>query len=254
MTGIKIRNLSKIFMLKNKEVPVFEGMDLFVEKQSFVTIVGKSGCGKTTLLRILCGLEEKTGGEVLYMENGSECGKCPKTSIVFQEPRLMPWLTVKQNMAFSLANEKDGGKVEDTVNKYLEILGLDDFKDAYPSQISGGMAQRVALGRTLCYEPDVILMDEPLGALDAYNRKILQDELIHIFNACEKTIVFVTHDIEEALYLGQRLIVLENGKIIEDIDIGENYPRDIYSAKFSRLREKTMNSIMDSKNKLAVAQ
>ncbi len=254
MTGIKIRNLSKIFMLKKKEVPVFEGMDLFVEKQSFVTIVGKSGCGKTTLLRILCGLEEKSGGEVLYMENGRECGKCPKMSIVFQEPRLMPWLTVKQNMAFSLENENDSGKVESTVNKYLEILGLDGFKDAYPSQISGGMAQRVALGRTLCYEPDVILMDEPLGALDAYNRKILQDELIHIFNSCKKTIVFVTHDIEEALYLGQRLIVIDDGKIMEDIDIKENYPRDIHSAKFSRLREKAMNTIMDSKNKLAVAQ
>ena len=254
MTGIQIRNLSKIFMLKEKKIPVFESMDLFVEKQSFVTIVGKSGCGKTTLLRILCGLEEKTGGEVLYMENGRECGKSPKMSIVFQEPRLMPWLTVKQNMAFSLENEKDSAKVEDTVNKYLEILGLEEFKDAYPSQISGGMAQRVALGRTLCYEPDVILMDEPLGALDAYNRKILQDELIHIFNACNKTIVFVTHDIEEALYLGQRLIIIDEGKILEDIDIVENYPRDIHSAKFSRLREKAVNTIMDSKNKLAVAQ
>ena len=253
MTGIKIKNLSKTFMLRNREIPVFEGIDLNIEKESFTTIVGKSGCGKTTLLRILCGLEEKTSGEVSYIENGSISGKNPKISIVFQEPRLMPWLTVKQNMAFSLECEKDKIKAEKIVNKYLKILDLEEFQDAYPSQISGGMAQRTALGRTLCYEPDVILMDEPLGALDAYNRRILQDELINIFKTCKKTIVFVTHDIDEALYMGQRLVVIDKGKILDVIEIGENYPRDIYSAKFARLREKTMNSIMASKDSLAVA-
>ena len=253
MTGIKIRNLSKTFMLRNREIRVFEGIDMDIEKESFVTIVGKSGCGKTTLLRILCGLEEKTSGEVYYMEDGKKLNKVPKISIVFQEPRLMPWLTLKQNMAFSLQNEKDKSKAEATVNKYLKILDLEEFQDAYPSQISGGMAQRTALGRTLCYEPDVILMDEPLGALDAYNRRVLQDEMIHIFRTCKKTIVFVTHDIDEALYMGQRLLVIDKGKILEEIEIMEKYPRDIYSAKFAKLRERAMSSIMARKDGLAIA-
>lgn len=250
MKGIKIRNLTKKFSLKGREISALNRISMDVRPQSFVTIVGKSGCGKTTFLRILCGLEEKSEGEVIY----NDWGKPPKISMVFQEPRLMPWLTVKQNMGFSLQKGKDGIKAEETVQKYLDILDMAEFQDAYPNQISGGMAQRTALGRTLCHEPDLILMDEPLGALDACNRRILQDELIHIFKSCRKTIIFVTHDIDEALYLGQRLVIMDKGSILDEMDLGWTYPRDMNSAEFLRMRGKVLETLMDSGKRMAVAQ
>jgi len=135
--------------------------------------VGKSGCGKITLLRILLGLETVSQGSVYFFCNSGNEGS-PKASIVFQEARLMPWLTVGQNIAFSMARASDKVRIQETVDFYLTLLGLMDFRDAYPSQISGGMAQRVALGRTLCFDSDVILMDEPFGALDAFTRRNLQ--------------------------------------------------------------------------------
>jgi len=166
--------------------------------------------------------------------------------MVFQEPRLMPWLTVKGNMAFSFLGDRDDGQREEIVDKYLNMLGLTNFKDAYPYQISGGMAQRTALGRTLCYDPDIILMDEPLGALDAFNRRKLQNDIIHIYLRDKKTIVFVTHDVDEAVYLGQTTIIMEKGKIIDTIDIDLPYPRDIRSERYFELRDRILNKIIDN--------
>jgi len=242
MTNILIKNLTKQFQIKDKTITALDDLSITIKNESFVTIVGRSGCGKTTLLKILCSLESKTKGDVVYVDKEN---KLPKISIVFQEPRLMPWLTIKQNLEFSLKEKSLREKMELNVSKYLNVLGLEKFKDAYPHQISGGMAQRVSLGRTLCYEPDIILMDEPFGALDPYNRKILQDEIIRIFASFKKTIIFVTHDINEAIYLGQHIIVMDNGKVINEIDIEDSYPRNLDSPYLLEIKKNIMNSIMN---------
>ncbi|NMM64724.1 ABC transporter ATP-binding protein [Clostridium sp. P21] len=240
MAGLKIENLYKSFDINGTKVNALTNINLSVEDGSFVTVIGKSGCGKTTLLRIICGLEEQTEGSVsfIYKEGiPSEMHSKKKVGIVFQEPRLMPWLTVKENMAFPLIKNKDRIEVYDTVNKYLNMLGLEKFKEAYPSQISGGMAQRVSLGRTLCYNPEIILMDEPLGALDAFNRRKLQREFINIFLENKKTIIFVTHDVDEAVYLGQKIVVMDKGFIIKEQSVDMDYYRNSSCSKFLQIRD-----------------
>jgi len=237
--AVTIRKLTKTYEIKGKKFEALKGIDLDIEEGGFVTVVGKSGCGKTTLLRILCGLEEKTSGNL---------GLDPsKVSIVFQEPRLMPWLTVRQNMGFPLIRASDRREAERTVDNCLDMLGLKGFGDAFPSQISGGMAQRVALGRTLCYDPELILMDEPLGALDAFNRRKLQNDLVDIFLKYGKTIVFVTHDVEEAIYLGQKIVVMDEGKVLKELPVEMPYPRDAKSPEFLGLREYILSLILDKK-------
>ncbi|MCT4619527.1 MAG: ATP-binding cassette domain-containing protein [Marinisporobacter sp.] len=234
MDQLVIKNLSKRYSIKNKEITALDNISLSIKEGTFVTIVGKSGCGKTTLLKILSGLEKKTEGEITT--------NCKNIGIVFQEPRLMPWLTVKENMGFSFLEKEHEEK--ELVEKYLRVLDLYDFKDAYPSQISGGMAQRVSLGRTLCYNPDIILMDEPLGALDAFNRRKLQREIIELFLKEKKTIIFVTHDVEEAAFLGQRIIALDEGRIVKDISNDLEYIRKINHIDFLDIKEAILNAIL----------
>ncbi len=240
MAGLKIENLYKSFDIKGNKIMALNNINLLIEDESFVTIVGKSGCGKTTLLRIICGLEEQTEGNMEFTYKGiksEEKDFKKKVGIVFQEPRLMPWLTVEQNMAFPLIKNKDRIQVYNIVHKYLNMLGLEDFKEAYPSQISGGMAQRVSLGRTLCYNPEIILMDEPLGALDAFNRRKLQKEFINIFLKNKKTIIFVTHDVDEAIYLGQKIVVMDSGVVVKEEQVNMNYYRDNSDSEFLKLKK-----------------
>lgn len=239
MAGLMITHLSKTFDTCNKRIDALKDINLTVTTGSFVTIVGKSGCGKTTLLKILCGLLNNNEGSIKLTDTNNNENN--KISIVFQEPRLMQWLTVEENMAFSLINCKDKDYVNEKVTTYLKLLGLYNFRKAYPSQISGGMAQRTSLGRTLCYDPQVILMDEPLGALDAFNRKKLQNELINIFLKTGKTIIFVTHDIEEAIYLGQKIVVMDTGRITNEIPIAMDYYRDASSLDFFNYKNQVLN-------------
>jgi sulfonate transport system ATP-binding protein len=234
-----ITHLSKTFDTCNKRIDALKDINLTVPSGSFVTIVGKSGCGKTTLLKILCGLLNNNEGSIKLTDTNNNENN--KISIVFQEPRLMQWLTVEENMAFSLINCKDKDYVNEKVTTYLKLLGLYNFRKAYPSQLSGGMAQRTSLGRTLCYDPQVILMDEPLGALDAFNRKKLQNELINIFLKTGKTIIFVTHDIEEAIYLGQKIVVMDTGRITNEIPIAMDYYRDTSSLDFFNYKNQVLN-------------
>lgn len=246
MAGVIIENLTKTYNLQGQQVKALAGVNLCVQDGSFVTVVGKSGCGKTTLLRVLCDLEQRTTGTFSFVGKDKSflTAEQVKIGIVFQEPRLMPWLTVQENMGFSLLKHEQEDVVKERVNRYLEILGLMRFKDAYPEQISGGMAQRVALGRTLCYEPDLILMDEPLGALDAFNRQRLQRELLQIFQKNKKTVIFVTHDIDEAIFLGNKMVALEKGTVLQEMPVSLPYPRNVKDKSFFALREEVLTLLM----------
>ena len=245
MAGVNIRGLSKTYYIKGAPILALADVDLDVADGSFVTIVGKSGCGKSTLLRLICGLEPMTTGKIEFMSEGKS-GNCvrARVNMVFQEPRLMPWLTVEQNVAVALIQETNIQQSKTTVNKFLDMMGLMKFKDAYPSQISSGMAQRVALGRMLCYNPDLILMDEPFGALDTFMRRNLQKLLMDIFKEQKKTILFVTHDVDEAVFLGQKVVIIEGGRIHRQVPVNLPYPRDLTSHAFFQLREDIIGTIM----------
>ena len=244
MIDLDIIGLCKQYRLGHGWVQAISNLDLNVADGSFIVVVGKSGCGKTTLLRLICGLEEADQGRIC-IRDCTDRNRHRRVSIVFQEPRLMPWLTVRQNMAFGLRKVHNRQKADHTVNHFLDMLGLKAFQNAYPHQISGGMAQRTALGRTLCFDPEIILMDEPFGALDAFTRRKLQQELVDIFLAHKKTIIFVTHDVDEAVLLGQRIVVMENGSKVCDFNNDLSFPRDPLAPPFLRIREKIIRTILD---------
>jgi len=234
MNALILKQLCKQFFLHQQPINALNNLSLTVERGSFVTIVGKSGCGKTTLLRVIAGLEKLTAGQIIYDPPRL------KVSMVFQEPRLMPWLTVAENMALGLPQSTGKQPTNPIVTYFLELLGLGQFKNAYPHQLSGGMAQRVALGRALCYDADIILMDEPLSALDAFTRRNLQKELVDIFQSQQKTILFVTHDIDEALILGQKVLIMNQGSILAEVDVPLPYYRNPSAAAFGRLRDQIL--------------
>ena len=242
MAGVELCNLSKHFLLGERIISAVQSVTTTISHGSFTVIVGKSGCGKTTLLRLLGGLEELTEGHILWTDIEKQ-QLLPKIGFVFQEPRLMPWLTVYENMAFSLDKSLLSEAVTTIVNPILNQLGLESFRDAYPAQLSGGMAQRVSLGRTLCYDPDLILMDEPFGALDYFTRKKLQHEMVELFLLQKKTVIFVTHDVSEAIYLGQRILVMDEGRIVKEIPIEMSYPRNLASSDILNIQTEILESL-----------
>lgn len=209
----------------------------------FISIVGTSGCGKSTILRLIAGLTVPTEGTLTL--NGKEItGPDPNRGMVFQKPTLFPWLTVEKNISFSLRMQKKND--EEKVQRMLRLIGLEEFRNDYPGQLSGGMAQRVALARALVNEPDILLMDEPLGALDAFTRMNIQDEILDMWQKRKQLIVMVTHDIDEAIYMGSRVLVMEArpGKIRKEINIDLPYPRNRSSREFVAYR----NEILDMLN------
>ena len=242
MAGVELCNLSKHFLLGERTISAVQSITTTISHGSFTVIVGKSGCGKTTLLRLLGGLEELTEGHILWTDIEKQ-QLLPKIGFVFQEPRLMPWLTVYENMAFSLDKSLLSEAVTTIVNPILNQLGLESFRDAYPAQLSGGMAQRVSLGRTLCYDPDLILMDEPFGALDYFTRKKLQHEMVELFLLQKKTVIFVTHDVSEAIYLGQKILVMDEGRIVKEIPIEMSYPRNLASSDILNIQTEILASL-----------
>jgi sulfonate transport system ATP-binding protein len=237
--SLEIRDLAKSFIINGNRHPVFSRIDLTIERGEFVVIVGESGSGKTTLLRIIAGLETADAGSVAvsgkYVDGvGAECG------VVFQEPRLLPWLMVRKNVSIGLELRKLPRHVVDrTVVEFLDLVGLGEFASAYPSQLSGGMAQRVGIARALAINPQILLLDEPLGALDAITRMRMQLELERIWQERKVTTVMVTHDIEEAVYLADKIVVMSSGRdgISEVIPVALPRPRDRSCSEFAEVRQ-----------------
>lgn len=227
---LQAKDISKSYGSKQALLPT----SLSFEEQSFTCIVGRSGCGKTTLLRLLGALEAADSGSVSLAQ-----GK--RLAPVFQEARLMPWLTVAENI--TLAAKADHSLDKEQLPELLAQLGLSGCESLYPHELSGGMAQRVALGRTLFYNPDVILMDEPFSALDYFTRQGLQQTLLELFARERKTIIFVTHDVEEALLLADRILIMDSGTVKQDLPVTLRRPRQAADTAFQLLRQKILQAL-----------
>lgn len=218
---LKLENIGRHYQVAEQTVTALSDITVSLENGSFTTVVGRSGCGKTTLLRILAGLTEPTVGTFSH-ENRSFL----TVGVVFQDARLMPWLSVYDNVAFGLKGRFSKAEIMQRCTDTLQLVGLSAFHKAMPGQLSGGMAQRVAIARALVLKPDLLLLDEPFAALDAFTRRAMQNELVSIWQQYQSTIVFVTHDVEEAVLLGQKVLELDHGKLVGTADIKQPYPRD----------------------------
>ncbi|SHN09673.1 ABC transporter ATP-binding protein [Rhizobacter sp. OV335] len=236
---LQIQHLSKQYEVQGDPLPVLQDITLTVNPGEFVSIVGSSGCGKSTLLRLIVGLEDDYQGEVL-LDGERIVGTSLDRGIVFQEHRLFPWLTVEQNIGLGLLNGQLNEKQKaDTVREHIALVGLEGFETAWPHQLSGGMSQRVAIARALVNRPEVLLLDEPFGALDALTRAHLQQELHRIWQTEGITMILVTHDVEEAVYLGDKVVVMEPrpGRIRRIVPVALDHPRDRVGLAFSRVKE-----------------
>lgn len=226
---VQVRALSKVFESGGRGEPTvaLTDVDLELGDNEFVSLIGTSGCGKSTLLSILAGLQEATAGEVL-LDGEPIVGPGRDRGLVFQGYTLFPWLTARANVEFALRGGPESkGERAELAKEHLSLVGLSDFEDAYPHQLSGGMKQRVAIARALSYRPQVLLMDEPFGALDALTRQMMQELLTRIWEENKITVLFVTHDVEEAVFISDRVVVMTNrpGTIKEEIAIDLPRPR-----------------------------
>lgn len=233
---IRTENISKSFFVNNKKIEVIKNINFESSSDGITVILGKSGCGKTTFLRLLARLEMQDSGKIIIEDN-------VKISIVFQEHRLMPWLNVFSNITFGM-NRYERREYKDKIYNLINMIGLNGFDKAYPYQLSLGMMQRVAIARALANDGNIILMDEPFASLDYFTRETLQNETINIYMRDKKSIIFVTHSIDEALILGKKIIIFEGGKIKKEYDLNnENYDRNILSPFFIELKKDILNSI-----------
>ncbi len=222
-------------------VTALNGVNLDVEAGSFVSFIGPSGCGKSTLLRLIAGLDKPTEG-TLTLDGEEITRPSYERGLVFQNPTLFSWLTIYDNIAFSLKARGIYKENKNLVNEYLELVGLKDFASAYPHQLSGGMAQRASIARALVGHPKVLLLDEPLGALDAFTRMNMQDEILRIRSEKNMTMIMVTHDVDEAIYLSDKIVVMSPrpAKIEEIIDVGLYGQRARNNPEFLRLRSEIL--------------
>jgi NitT/TauT family transport system ATP-binding protein len=237
--ALEVTGVRKSYTKDGRTLAVVDVERFTVRDGEFVTVIGPSGCGKSTLLHIMGGFIKAEAGEISVHGRRVD-GPGPDRGMMFQEFALFPWKTVAGNVAWGL--EAQGFKkeqIEDTVRAYLEMIGLTEFRNHYPAELSGGMKQRVALARVLAFNPEVLLMDEPFGALDAQTRESMQEELTRLWERTGKTIVFVTHDIDEAVYLGDRVVVLtaRPGRIREEVKIGLPRPRSLEIKKSLQCHE-----------------
>ena len=242
---LEIKNVSKVFRTKEKEVKAIDGVSFTVNRGEFISIIGPSGCGKTTLLRIIMGIEKDYEGDILL--NGKRIEKPGiDRGVVFQDHRLLPWLTIEQNLALGLKTNKKQLNME--IENMLKKVDLTGFGKSYPRQVSGGMSQRASIARALIRKPEILLLDEPLGALDALTRFNMQGELEKIWLYNKTTMIMVTHDIEEAVYLSDRIVVLDSRpcKVSRIFKINLPHPRDRRSKEFEEYRTNVVAAFRDS--------
>ena len=241
MAWLEASGVTKTFEVNGIKVRALRDVSFSVDQGEFLAIVGRSGCGKTTLLRAVSGLIPAEAGEISIGGRRALEADFRSIGIVFQEPRLMPWLTVEKNILFPFLSHPNPPK--ELARELISMLGLGGFENAWPSQLSGGMAQRVALGRALCYNPKMLMMDEPLGSLDYFTRRSLQKEILRIHREREMTIMFVTHDIDEAILMAGRILVMHQGGIVEDVRVDMPYPRDPSMSGFSEARDRVLSLV-----------
>ena len=228
LTKLKIDGVKKVYNTRNGDVVALNGVDLEIKENDFICVVGPSGCGKSTLLNIIAGLEMPTEGAV-YIDNKKIEGTGVERGVVFQQYALFPWMTVLKNVMFGPRLQgKSKEEAEAIAMKYIKMVQLEDFVNHYPKELSGGMKQRVAIARAYAVNPEVLLMDEPFGALDAQTRTQLQSELLETWEKEQKTCFFITHDVEEAIILAQKVIIMSArpGRIKDIVDIDIPYPRN----------------------------
>ncbi|HLX15265.1 MAG TPA: ABC transporter ATP-binding protein [Bradyrhizobium sp.] len=235
---LTVRGVTKRFAVGDGEVEALAPVDLTIPKGEFVCLIGASGCGKSTLLRIIAGFEEPTTGEV-SVDGNAITGPGRDRGMVFQDYALFPWMTVSENISFGPRQRQlPREEITKTTDEFVRMVGLERFAERYPNQLSGGMKQRVAIARVLANNANILLMDEPFGALDALTREQLQNELLQIWKRTGVTTIFVTHSVEEAVLLADRVLVMSAGpgRIDSDFDVDLARPRDVSSPEFNALR------------------
>lgn len=244
MNNLIFENVSKSFLRTDSDglTHALTDINMTIEDGEFVCIVGPSGCGKSTLLRLIAGLIVPTTGSITLSGKKVE-GTDSDRGMLFQKPTLFPWLTVGENVGFSANLKKQNNEKE--VDRLLEKVGLMEFKNSYPHQLSGGMAQRVALIRTMINKPNVFLLDEPLGALDAFTRMNMQDELIRLWQENKHIMIMVTHDVDEAIYLSNKVVIMKPrpGRIKKILEIEMDYPRNRTSKQFTDYRNEILETL-----------
>ncbi len=251
---LEIRGVTKVFRSEEGVITALKDINLEVKPGEFLCIIGPSGCGKTTLLRMIAGLDYPTSGKIIL--DGKEVrGPSPDRGMVFQEFSLFPWRTVLKNVEFGLQMQGiEAAKRREIAKKYIELVGLEGFENHYPHELSGGMKQRVAIARALATEPSILLMDEPFGSVDAQTRNILQEELLQIWQQTGKTILFVTHSVDEAVYLADRVVVMSArpGRIVECMNISIKRPRKRTSVEANVIREQLLKLLITEHKKTGI--
>ncbi|MDR3332985.1 MAG: ABC transporter ATP-binding protein [Synergistaceae bacterium] len=243
---IVIENVSKIFARgdMNSTLVALKNIDMEIMPCEFVSIVGASGCGKSTLLRVIAGLETTTVGNAMC-DGKTITGTDPRRGLVFQENALFPWLSVRDNISFGLRATKKYELGKKLVDDLISMAGLSEFSNSYPHHLSGGMRQRAALARALAVSPDVLLLDEPLGALDSFTRMNLQDEMLNLWHERGNTMILITHDVDEAVYLSERIYVMSPrpGMIVDEISLPMSYPRNRGASDFMDIRNAILRKL-----------
>jgi sulfonate transport system ATP-binding protein len=248
--GLKIKNIKQEFVIDNKKIEVLEDINLDIAEGEIICLVGPSGCGKSTLLKIITGLSKATGGEILL--DGEPLTKpSPKEiGMIFQESRLFPWSTVEKNIEFGITGKLDKEEKKKQIAEHISLVGLNGFEKALPGQLSGGMQQRVSIARSLINRPRVLLLDEPFGALDAFTKITMQQELLRIWEQEKMTLIVVTHDIDEAVFLADRVVVMTDkpGIVKKIIPIKLGRERDRASDDFAYFRKSIFRQFYESRS------